>query len=263
MILQAPNPLPRPAGPPQARTYSLSAGCRVFAVGDVHGHLDLLEQMLDAIAAEDARRPPAAWSIELFLGDAIDRGPESRGVIDLLLAPPGGGRQRVCLRGNHEDCLLRFLDDPSILLDWRAYGGLETLASYGVARRPLTSPDDLDAVRIEFLQKLPEAHRRYFEHTWMFYQEGGFFFSHAGIRPGVPLAEQAVEDLLYIRDPFLPAAAAFEKRVVHGHTPVAAVDIRPNRINVDTGAYATGRLSCAVIEGERVDVLSVQAKRGR
>jgi serine/threonine protein phosphatase 1 len=239
----------------------LSEGCRVFAVGDIHGHSGLLAAMLQAIAEEDARRPPVPWSIEVFLGDVVDRGPDSRGVVDLLLEPAGGGRQRVCLRGNHEDCLLRFLKDPAILMDWRAYGGLETLASYGVGRRPLASFEDLEAVRIEFLAKLPEAHRRFFEDTWMFFEEGGFFFSHAGVRPGVPLAEQAIEDLLYIRDPFISAAVPFEKRVVHGHTPVAAVDIRPNRINVDTGAYATGRLSCAVIEGDRVDVLTVGGRR--
>jgi serine/threonine protein phosphatase 1 len=261
MILRALTQLQPSAGRPQERTFALSEGCRVFAIGDVHGHLGLLEAMLEAIAAEDARRPPATWSVEVFLGDVIDRGPESRGVVDLLLATPGGGRHRICLRGNHEDCLLHFLDDPAILMDWRAYGGLETLASYGVARRPLTSFEDLDAVRIEFAEKLPEAHKRFFENTWMFYQDGGFFFSHAGVRPGVALDHQAAEDLLYIRDPFISATALFEKRVVHGHTPVAAVDIRPNRINVDTGAYATGRLSCAVIEGDRVDVITVEAKR--
>ncbi|NJL08188.1 MAG: serine/threonine protein phosphatase [Methylacidiphilales bacterium] len=239
----------------------MTEGCRVFAVGDIHGYSGLLKSMLQAIAAEDAKRPPAPWSVELFLGDVIDRGPDSRGVVDLLLAPPGGGRQRVCLRGNHEDCLLRFLQDPAILVDWRTCGGLETLDSYGVARRPLTSVDDLDAVRTEFVKKLPKEHKRFFEHTWMFYQDGGFFFSHAGVRPGVPLAAQATRDLLYIRDPFISSTTLFEKRIVHGHTPVEAVDIRPNRINVDTGAYATGRLSCAVIEGDRVDVLTVEARR--
>ncbi|NJL07024.1 MAG: serine/threonine protein phosphatase [Methylacidiphilales bacterium] len=254
---------PTAVGREPACIYALSEGCRVYAVGDIHGRADLLRQMLETITEEEARRPPATWTLELFLGDVIDRGPDSRGVVDLLLAPPDGGRHRICLRGNHEDSLLRFLDDPAILATWRTFGGLETLASYGVSHRPLITPDDFDAARIEFASKLPLEHKKFFEQTWLFYEDGGFFFVHAGVRPGVPLHEQAAEDLLYIRGPFMTSEADFGKRIVHGHTPVPAVDIRANRINVDTGAYATGRLSCAVIEEDRVDVLTVGSQAAR
>ncbi|KAA5603174.1 serine/threonine protein phosphatase [Blastochloris sulfoviridis] len=259
MILRALRHRRQPAAAGQLPpvVHALTEGCRVYAIGDVHGHADLLGRMLETIDAEEARRPPATWTVELFLGDVIDRGPESRGVVDMLIEPPGGGRHRVCLRGNHEDCLLRFLAEPTVLATWRAFGGLETLASYGLSHRPLSTPEDFDAARIEFINKLPPAHKRFFEQTWLFYEQGGFFFAHAGVRPGVLLSEQTAEDLMYIRGPFVSYHGDFGKRIVHGHTPVAAVEVLPNRINVDTGAYATGRLSCVVIEGDRVDVLSV------
>jgi calcineurin-like phosphoesterase family protein len=221
-------------------------GVRIYAVGDVHGRADLLHEKLCCVDADLAAYPHCK-PLLVFLGDYIDRGPDSRTVLDLLI-----GRARshaiVCLKGNHESYFRAFLQDPDVLIAWRRCGGLETLRSYGLT--PSFNPDRDERVQLsrELDTALPPSHRRFLGNLASYFECGDFLFVHAGVRPGVPLAHQRDEDLLWIREDFLLCQEGFSKIVVHGHTPVRAPDVRPNRINIDTGAYVTGRLTCFIIE---------------
>jgi serine/threonine protein phosphatase 1 len=219
---------------------------RIYAVGDVHGRADLLDQVLSRIDA-DLKAHPDCQPLQIFLGDYIDRGPSSRSVLDLLI-----NRARthdvVCLKGNHEAYFLEFLKNPAVLDDWQRFGALETLMSYGL--KPSKKADA--TVQMELAKELsiflPKHHRRFLRSLAPCFTCGDFFFVHAGVKPGVPLSQQREVDLLWIRDDFLLCEDDFGKVIVHGHTPVRAPDIRANRINIDTGAYATGRLTCLIIE---------------
>lgn len=230
-----------------SRKASLPDGIRVYAIGDIHGRTDLLTLQLAQIEA-DASLYLCARSIIVFLGDYIDRGPDSRGTIDLLLAC-ARLREVVFLKGNHETFIRRFLDVPESLSDWRSLGGLETLVSYGL--RPSLSQRSGDHKRLsqELLAALPPQHLSFFDSLPLSFTCGDFFFVHAGIRPEIALRKQTEDDLLWIREDFLHHGSPFEKFVVHGHTPVNEPDVRSNRVNIDTGAFATGRLSCVMIEG--------------
>lgn len=228
----------------------LPDGLRIYAVGDIHGRADLLEAVLLQIDA-DCTLYPSPQTIVVFLGDYIDRGPTSREVLDLLLDCERG-RKTVFLKGNHDTFLHRFLNDPAFLDEWRLCGGLETLVSYGIT--PSISPDAFEQTRLadELAKAVPEPHLRFLESLDLSFESGDFLFVHAGIRPGVPLRKQVEEDLLWIREEFLGCEQKFEKYIVHGHTPVRGPDIRSNRANIDTGAFATGRLTCIVIEGSAI-----------
>ena len=148
-----------------------------------------------------------------------------------------------------------FVTKPSILENWQNLGGLETLMSYGIT--PSINADTADQVRLAaaFDEVVPESHRRFLRDLNLSFTCGDFLFVHAGIRPGIPLAKQREEDLLWIRQEFLLCEDDFSKIVVHGHTPVAQVDMRPNRINIDTGAYATGTLTCLMLESDKMRVI--------
>lgn len=243
---------------------SLPRGLRVYAVGDLHGQADLLRAMLARIEADVAARP-VERAMEIFLGDYIDRGPDSCGVIEALAAPPQPGRERVCLRGNHEDTLLAFLEDPSVLHHWRDWGALPFLRSYGVPETHLHPGADPVAVRDDLLQRMPAAHLAWLRGLATRFAVGGYLFVHAGVDPRRPLEDQDERDLIWIRDRFLRYEGPLAARVVHGHTPVEMPTVRPNRINVDTGAFVTGRLTAAVIEGDEVRFLAVEdpSKRDR
>jgi len=225
-------------------------GVRIYAVGDVHGRADLLALLLSQIEV-DAALHPVARPITVFLGDYIDRGPESRQVIELLAAWKNV-RHSVFLKGNHEDFFLRFLKDAAVLQDWRYCGGLETLVAYGL--RPPISPAATEQAQLarDLAGALPETHRAFLQALEPFFICGDFVFVHAGLRPLVAIERQTEDDLLWIRDEFLLWDRPFEKIVVHGHTPVHEPDIRNNRINIDTGAFATGRLTCMVFEGAEI-----------
>ena len=186
-----------------------------------------------------------------FIGDYIDRGPASREVLDLLLGYERT-KETIFLRGNHETFVHRFLSKPAVLDEWRLYGGLETLVSYGL--KPSINPSGLERARLakELAMSITKRHIEFLESLNLSFSCGDFLFVHAGIRPGVPLRKQREEDLLWIREEFLSCEQRFEKFVVHGHTPVDTTDIRSNRINIDTGAFATGRLTCIVIEGTSI-----------
>jgi serine/threonine protein phosphatase 1 len=164
--------------------------------------------------------------VEIFLGDYIDRGPASREVLDPLIAR-SQAREMVCLKGNHETFVECFLNDPAVLGDWRNYGGLQTLLSYGLAPSVKMNPADRARLAAAFTQALPLNHRLFLGDLRPSFTCGDYFFVHAGVQPGIPLEEQHEEDLLWIREDFLLCEADFSKIVVHGHTPVREPDIRP------------------------------------
>jgi serine/threonine protein phosphatase 1 len=228
----------------------LPDGLRIYAIGDIHGCADLMEAVLRQIDMDCTLYPPNR-PIVVFLGDYIDRGPASSEVLDLLLGYERT-KEVVFLKGNHETYVHRFLSEPTVLDEWRLCGGLETLVSYGL--KPSINPDVPEQTQLakEFAKTIPKRHLKFLESLHLSFSCGDYLFVHAGIRPGVPLRKQREEDLLWIREEFLSCEQQFEKFVVHGHTPVRMPDIRSNRINVDTGAFATGRLTCIVIEGSAV-----------
>ena len=236
-------------------------GNRFYAIGDLHGCLGLLDKMQAAILQDLADKPlvhQAARAWLVYVGDYCDRGPDSAGVLSRLLAPPAGLPPATMLKGNHEDILLAFVYDPEVLVAWRRLGGLQTLDSYGVDRRLAEQGRDLTEARDALMARMPPAHLELLQGLPISWRHGPWFFCHAGVRPGVLLESQGERDLLWIRHEFLDSTADHGARVVHGHTPAEYVEVRPNRINVDTGAYATGRLSCAVLEGDAVRVLMVR-----
>lgn len=237
--------------PAQAHPIAAStpARTRIYAVGDVHGRADLLSDITARID-DDRRRRPIAHTVEVYLGDYIDRGPDSKAVIDQLALRLVENRA-VCLRGNHEDLMEGFLRDGSNLEAWLQLGGLQTLASYGVSLR-LDAGESAEGLRLRLWRAFPRAHELFFQCLRYAYSCGDFLFVHAGIRPAVPLAEQDLRDLLWIRHEFLDSAQDHGKLVVHGHTPVPHPDVRANRINIDTGAWRTGTLTCVAIEGASI-----------
>jgi serine/threonine protein phosphatase 1 len=237
----------------QAPTPRIPEGTRIYAVADVHGRADLLSALLERIGSH-LRAFPIARPIQVFLGDYIDRGPRSREVLGLLIE-----RRRhcemICLRGNHEALALRFLDDPSTYSDWSRVGGCDTLLSYGVLAAGGSGRRAQRKAANAFRQALPDNHRQFLQDLPLSSTIGDFFFVHAGMRPGVPLDEQNEHDLLWIRQDFLLHDGDFGKVVIHGHTPTPKPDVRPNRINIDTGAYATGRLTCLILERDEMEFI--------
>jgi serine/threonine protein phosphatase 1 len=232
----------------------LPAGLRIYATGDIHGRFDLLETLYGEIRRDVAAdRPPQ--SLEIFLGDYVDRGPESRDVVEWLTSAPPACDRRVCLLGNHEDMLLNVLRDPRWMGTWLQNGGMETLRSYAVDLPASPGPTSLADLRDAFIEALPDAHRAFLEGLPRLVAVGGYLFVHAGIRPGVAIEDQDPDDLVWIREPFLLSTADFGKVVVHGHTPTEQPELRPNRINIDTGAFFTGRLTTLVLEGDETRFL--------
>ena len=229
-------------------TSALPDGLAIYAIGDLHGRLDLLRAMEALIRADRARSRPEK-SVEIFLGDYIDRGPQSRELVERLIGSPPIADERICLIGNHEDMLLDALTEPEGFANWLHNGGDATLASYGLNVRPFAAKTELARIRAAFPDHLPPNHRAFFEGLRRWVEFGPYLFVHAGIRPGRPIEEQDSEDLVWIREPFLLSDADFGHIVVHGHTPVDQPEVRPNRINIDTGAVFQGRLTCLVLEG--------------
>lgn len=234
---------------------AIPAGTVAYAIGDIHGRDDLLEELL-ALVVTDAEARTADHCVLIFLGDYVDRGWQSREVLERLSRFSLEGFEAVFLKGNHEEALLSFLEDPQFLDSWRQYGGLETLHAYGLKDLNFRADDDyLYNVHAAFTEALPEHHRTFLRMLPSSYELGGYYFVHAGVRPGVPLDQQQEHDLRWIRDEFLESRMNFGKRVVHGHCPEEEPQIRSNRIGVDTGAYITGVLTAAVLEGSDVSFL--------
>ena len=229
---------------------AVPTGSRIYAIGDVHGRLDLLTR-LHALIAADAAEASARRRMIVYLGDYIDRGPDSRGVIELLLQTRLPGFEHVPLFGNHEDFLLQFLEHAEVGPNWCAYGGSATLASYGVRPPSGFTPHaaDFETARRALADELPSTHIDFLRGLKLTHTEGGYLFVHAGVKPGVALADQQAEDLLWIRGEFLESPDDFGACVVHGHTIVETPEQHTNRIAIDTGAFATGTLTALVLEG--------------
>ena len=235
-----------PAAPP---------GTRIYAVGDIHGRVDLLRRLY-AMIAEDAAAAPDQRRVAVHLGDYVDRGESSRQVIELLLDEPLAGFEPVYLRGNHEEMMLAFLEDPTMGPMWMFNGGDATLYSYGIGHQEGATPDERHVQLRRALQEaLPARHLAFLRGLGLHHVEGDYLFVHAGIAPGRPLEQQDSQDLLWIREEFIHSTADHGSCVVHGHTIVPAPDIRPNRIGIDTGAYFTGVLTCVVLDGHDQRIL--------
>lgn len=225
-------------------------GQRAYVVGDVHGRLDLLDQLLGEIHRDIARRP-AGRVLLVFLGDLIDRGPSSAQVVERLRTYRRDGVRPLFLLGNHEEVMLRILEgEAEHVAAWLRFGGAECLKSYGVEPRALAGASDevaLSTIRAA----VPASHVEFLKTFVDSCQFGDYLFVHAGIRPGVALDRQRQSDLRWIRVPFLVDETDHGFIVVHGHTISPSVDERPNRIGIDTGAYRTGVLTALAIEGEQ------------
>jgi serine/threonine protein phosphatase 1 len=224
------------------------AGQRIYAIGDIHGRLDLLNSLLEMIRADDASRGAAQAQI-IFLGDLIDRGPDSARVVDRVIEMSQGSWNCQFLLGNHEEVFLKAMaGDLKALAFFARIGGRETIFSYGISEEEYRDADypELHAL---LMQRVPQAHIAFLQGFEDLIIVGDFAFVHAGIRPGRALAEQHASDLRWIRREFLEHASEFEKIIVHGHTITDEVEVRPNRIGLDTGAYASGKLTAMGFEG--------------
>jgi serine/threonine protein phosphatase 1 len=241
--------------PPVPARRRVPDGTLVYCVGDIHGRDDLLGEMAERVEA-DTKTRSFEHAVTIFLGDYIDRGLGSKRVVERL-ASGEWPTSVIALAGNHEDFLMAFLDDAAVLDFWRGQGGLATLNSYGVDVGPAMAGRDFAAVQAAFTARFPKGHRDFLEALKDSTVIGDYFFCHAGVRPGVALDRQNRDDLLNIREPFLSSKAEHGKVVVHGHTPAVAPEIRANRIGIDTGAYATGRLTCLVLKNDQQCFLPV------
>jgi serine/threonine protein phosphatase 1 len=246
-------------GPKKKEPAAIPRGSRVYAVGDIHGRLDLLQKLWAQIEADASGSN--LHKMIVFIGDYVDRGPDSKGVVDFLLQAKIKGGVTLCLRGNHDQAVLDFIADSKFYRDWRPFGAPETLLSYGVMPPQFDDETDFERARTELAQKCPEKHVNFLNSLPYSHSIGGYFFAHAGVRPGTPLEEQDPKDLLWIRDEFMDSRRLLEKVIVHGHTPLAAPTRRSNRISIDTGAYATGNLTAVVLEGTECRFLSTQIER--
>jgi serine/threonine protein phosphatase 1 len=242
----------RESGPAGAR------GWRAYAVGDIHGRLDLLDQLLDKIHA-DIERSKSRKVLLVFVGDLIDRGPNSAQVIERLRTYKHAGVRTMFLLGNHEEVLLRILrGDAELISKWQLFGGAECLKSYNVDPDLISRMRDEDALET-IRAAVPKEHVKFLESFDDSCRFGDYLFVHAGIRPGVEFDQQRQADLRWIREPFLFDETDHGFVVVHGHTIRSEVEIRKNRIGIDTGAYRTGVLTALAIEGAENWLLDTRA----
>jgi serine/threonine protein phosphatase 1 len=227
---------------------SLPGGLRIYAIGDIHG-CDVQLGNLHEIIAEDLARRPVDAPLLLHIGDYVDRGADTAGVLRRLIAgSPIEGVPVVNLLGNHDDTMLHALSgDRPAATDWLFTGGRPALESYGI---------DPDSPRESWPEGVPEEHIGFLRDLTLTHRQGGYLFVHGGVRPGVPLDQQAREDLLRMRQPFLYSEMSFGAVVVHGHSPVKAPVVRHNRIAIDTGAVFGGKMTCLVLEGETLGFLT-------
>lgn len=234
-------------------------GRRIFAIGDIHGRIDLLEELLGLIENHATSDPREADTL-VFLGDYVDRGPASREVIERLSRPAPRGFEIVCLKGNHEEMMLQFLageDDPFM---WLRNGGVDTLKSYGVEDPSLEnyrlSEAETLRIRQALCEAIPGSHIEFLGCLDLMHIEGDYAMVHAGIKPGVALADQDEQDLIWIRGAFLNSHEDFGKVVIHGHSITVSPTVEENRIGIDTGAWRTDVLTCLVLDGEQRHFLS-------
>lgn len=228
---------------------TVTPGCRLYAIGDIHGRADLLVRLHEMILADAESAKGVERFLAVYIGDYIDRGLQSREVIDMLLDEPLRGFETVHLKGNHEDMLLRFLEKPAAGPIWLANGGDGTLLSYGVGiSTPVRGAEMLGEVRQRLSDAIPVRHLEFLKSLRLSYKIGDYMLVHAGIRPGRPVDEQDPRDLLWIREDFTASGEDHGKVIVHGHSVNYRPEERANRIGIDTGAFATGRLTALVLE---------------
>lgn len=232
---------------------------KLYVIGDTHGHLDLLMNLHHQIKDDLAKKPTEKYKI-IFLGDYIDRGPDSKGCIDYLIKLMNDNPNVICLKGNHEEKLILFLDDPiKMARSFLTYGGAECAVSYGVLPVSMSAPDaEMRKFRDELSAAIPKSHIKFIDELLISQIEGDYMCVHAGVKPGVPLDQQVDHDLMTIRSEFIPYTGLHEKVIVHGHTPHYPIEIKPNRMNADTCAYDTGVLTCIVLEEDKYRILSTE-----
>ncbi len=233
----AADPAPDPAVPD---------GMRVYAIGDIHGRLDLFEVLARAIESDDAALP-AAQTVIILLGDLVDRGPDSAGVLAKARSWQRERKVRI-LSGNHEEMFLKSFDNPDMLRHFLRHGGRETLLSYGIAKKAYMNAT-LEEVMNLMAEHIPPEERAFIEAFEDSITMGDYFFAHAGVDPATALDEQKVHELRWIREPFLSHHQPLEKTIVHGHTIIEAPVDNGVRIGIDTGAYSSGILTALVLEG--------------
>ena len=231
---------------PPARVARVPDGVRVYAVGDIHGRLDLFEALVDAIDADDAALPAAQTTV-ILLGDLVDRGPDSAGVVAKARAWQKQRNVRI-LTGNHEEMFLKSFDNPEMLRHFLRHGGRETLISYGIGKKAYMNAT-LEQVMTLMAEHVPPEERAYIESFEDSIAIGDYFFAHAGVDPAKPLAEQDAKNLRWIREPFLSHDEPLEKVIVHGHTITDVPEDNGVRIGIDTGAYNTHQLTALALEG--------------
>ena len=234
--------------------HRVADGTRVYAIGDLHGRSDLLASMHDMIGDDVAKSAPSRVVI-VYIGDYIDRGEGGRAVIEILSNPSADGIERVFLRGNHEDLMLRFLEGGGPIGTWLMNGGIATLRGYGIEWKEGRNLDGAEEARQNLIDALPERHVSFLRGLVHTHEEGDYLFVHAGVRPGIALDRQDVHDLMWIRERFLDSRADFGRRIVHGHTVSPVPQILDNRIGIDTGAYKSDVLTCVVLEADGLRIL--------
>ena len=230
------------------KPHSLPEGDRLYAIGDIHGRFDLFERLLETIETDNASRGEARTTI-ILLGDLIDRGPDSARVVDHARCWTGDFADMDVLLGNHEASMLAILEGNTEWMDsWLGYGGRETLVSYGVSPDLLTLGSRAEIVEAAQAH-VPDNHREWLRGCPTLLQRGDYVFAHAGIRPGLSIADQKTKDLLWIRSEFLDSDEDHGAIVVHGHSISPQPEERPNRIGIDTGAYFSNTLTALGLEG--------------
>lgn len=237
-----------------------SENTRVYAIGDTHGYLGLLIGLHNQIKNDLIENPIEKHKI-IFLGDYIDRGPDSKGCIDYLINLISEDPNVTCLKGNHEEKLILFLNDPLInSRSFLTYGGAECARSYGVQPVSLSaSSTEMISFRDELSAAVPQSHIDFIDQLKIYQIEGDYMCVHAGLRPGTPIDQQIDNDLMTIRSDFIPNNGLYEKVIVHGHTPHYPIEIKPNRMNADTCAYDTGVLTCIVLEDDKYRILNTES----
>ena len=226
---------------------------RIYCIGDIHGRADLLAELHQQIL-KDSENYPGKKTV-VYLGDYIDRGDQSRQVIEILLSYPLADFETIYLKGNHEQSMLDFIEYPEAAAAWISFGGREALNSYGVRLAHIPTKKDIPELAKQLDKALPDSHRSFLQNTLHCWQAGSYYFVHAGIRPGIALEKQVVEDQLWIREEFLESNKNHGKIIVHGHTITPEPEIHQNRISIDTGAFSTGVLSCLILEGSKQSFL--------
>lgn len=251
--------------PDRPQVIRLSAEIRpalIYAIGDIHGCLDALLELEAMIIADAHEEPGEKWLI--YLGDYVDRGPRSAQVIDHLMLPAPRGFRRICLRGNHEAAMLESLSDAGRIDNWLAFGGDMTLMSYGVADKQIDALFERRGSAKSRLNVLaahiPEDHIGFLDGLATMVTVPGYIFVHAGLRPGIAVAQQELDDLIWIREKFLDSGFDFGGIVVHGHTIAETPETFPYRIGIDTGCYASGRLTAVKIEAGSAKVAFLQTE---